>query len=151
MFPLFTPPSSGDESDARQRLKIVAVIALGVLALAGFVMMFAVRSGTMTTPILFIVIGIAVLFVILVPLIAFSNENQRKRDTAARSKAKRGLDSADMYSLIDRMVDEMDDDEATYLRRCLDDRERGLKRDETKNALDDLLDERGDASRAGWR
>ena len=91
------------------------------------------------------------LFVILVPLITFSNENQRKREAAARNKAKRGLDGADMYSLIDRMVDDLDDDEATYLRRRLDDRERGLKRDETKNALDDLLDERDDASREGWR
>lgn len=149
MFPLFTPPSSGDDSDARQRLKIIAVIALGVLALAGFVMMFAMRSGVMTTPILFIVIGIAVLFAIIVPLIAFSNENQRKRDAAA--KVKRGLDGTDMYTLIDRMVDDLDDDEATYLRRRLDDRERELERDSTKSALADLLNEREDSSREGWR
>lgn len=149
MFPMFTPPSSGDDAAARQRAKITLAIGLGVLALGG-VMAFFVMEGGMTSPMLFIIFGIVVLLAILVPIVALSRENQRKQNAAA-PKAKRGLDGTDMYSLIDRMVGDLDEDEAAYLRRRLDDRERGLKRDATKTALEDLLNEREDSSREGWR
>ncbi|MCB9454036.1 MAG: hypothetical protein H6672_21595 [Anaerolineaceae bacterium] len=150
MFPIFTPPSSDDDFDAKRRTKIMLALGLGVLALGGFVLMFLMESGALFTPVLFIIIGVIVLLAILAPMIALAQQNQRKQ-TAEATKAKRGLDGTDMYSLIDRMVDDLDEDEAAYLRRRLDDRERGLKRDATKDALADLLDERDDSAREGWR
>jgi FtsZ-interacting cell division protein ZipA len=65
-------------------------------------------------------------------------------------KRKRFAEGQDMYSLIDRMVDELDDDELDYLHRRLEEREQKPKH-ELAESLDDLLtwreDDRSDRRR----
>lgn len=60
---------------------------------------------------------------------------------AAPQKGKRGLDGLDLYSVIDRLVDDLDDDEAAYLRRRLDARDEKAKDDLTLT-VDEMLDQR---------
>lgn len=61
-------------------------------------------------------------------------------------KQKRGLDGQDMYTLIDRMVDDLDDDEKAYLRRRLE-----QKDDDLPQRMSNLLDYREEERQAGRR
>lgn len=60
---------------------------------------------------------------------------------SAAEKAKRGAAGLDMYSVIDRLVDDLDDDEAAYLQRQLDERAAKAKND-LMISIDDLLEDR---------
>ena len=60
-----------------------------------------------------------------------------------KPKRKRFDAGQDMYSMIDRMVDDLDDDEAAYLQRRLHQRETKTKRD-LEASLGDLLDKRAE-------
>ncbi len=142
-------PSPDNDQSNKQKMLAWVIIAIGLVVLVAFGVFYAIESGGLTAPMV-IAMAIAIIAAITTPLIAM-NANKQKRQQGTTAKAKRGLDGTDMYTLIDRMVDDLDDDEATYLRRRLDDHERGLQRDSTKNALADLLNERDDASREGWR
>lgn len=141
-------PSPDNDPSGRQKMLAWITIAIGMVMLVGFGVFYATVRGGLTAPMV-VTMAIALIMGITVPLIAM-NANKRRQQQAA-TKAKRGLDGTDMYTLIDRMVDDLDDDEAAYARQRLDDHERGLQRDATKDALDDLLNERDDASREGWR
>jgi hypothetical protein len=55
-----------------------------------------------------------------------------------------------MYTLIDRMVGDLNEDEAAYLRRRLDELEAGLQTD-LPAEVTDLLDQRKRNRRAGRR
>jgi hypothetical protein len=63
-------------------------------------------------------------------------------------KAKRGLEGLDMYSLIDRLVDDLDDDELAYLQRRLDERESG-GREDLEVSVKTLLDQRDEDRAVG--
>ena len=66
-----------------------------------------------------------------------------RRRPRSVEKRKRGLEDGDMYTLIDRMVDDLDEDEFDYLRRRLEDREHGTKA-RLAESLDDLLTQRSE-------
>ena len=58
-------------------------------------------------------------------------------------KRKRRLEGLGMYSMIDRLVKELDGDEIVYLRRQLAEHEHGEDR-ELSHSLETLLDERSE-------
>lgn len=134
-------PSSDQPPDARQKMLAWVTIAIGLVVLVGFGLFYATMRGGLTAPMV-IAIAIAIITAITVPLIAIYVNRQQQAATA--SKAKRGLDGMDMYSVMDRMVDDLDDDEAAYLRQRLDDQQLGLNQA-------DLFAEKDDTSREGWR
>ena len=64
---------------------------------------------------------------------------------ASHEKAKRGTavgSTGDMYTLIDRMLDNLNPDEMDYLRQRMDDSESRLAREDLHESLDAALDER---------
>jgi hypothetical protein len=92
-------------------------------------------------PIITIVVALTIAMIVIA-IIARS-----VRTDQAIGKRKRGLEGQDMYSLIDRLVDDLDEDELDYLHRRLDDRETGAKR-EVAGSLGELLDQREENRRS---
>ena len=128
--------SSGQSYPQKQRMRVIA-LGLATLCAIGLLLLIVqfgeINPGTIT--VLIVVIG---LIVMLATLILAAN-NQ-----IAQDKPKRGLAGQDMYSLIDRMVEELDEDEAAYLQRRLDERENKTKND-LAVSLEELLDHRAQA------
>jgi hypothetical protein len=87
-----------------------------------------------------VLIATIVAATLLAPIVVLS---QRK----APEKRKR---SADAYSLIDRLVEELDDDELAYLRSRLDAREHRLS-DDVATSMEELLESRSENRLAGRR
>lgn len=87
-------------------------------------------------------LGVPTVMIVLLALLLRGMGVFRAEDV----KEKRRLHGADMYTLIDRLVDDLDEDEAAYLRRRLDEREAGLRID-----LQSLLDQRESDRRSGQR
>lgn len=149
MFPIFVPPTRGGRASRKQTAKLIGVLISGILSFLLLLVVLAFRSGT-SLPWIMIVVG--ALVAVVIPIIAvFALRNAREGEAAAPVKRKRGIDGEDMYSLIDRLVDDLDDDEAAYLRRRLDDHERGLQREDTKTSIGDLLDDRETDSQDAWQ
>lgn len=132
MFPIF-------REDAENGARMFVALIIGIAVAGGLMIAVSADGGSNIESF------VPFFFIFLVPGLMAAKRRRVRRayqyhhDT---TKAKRGLDGADMYTLIDRMVDDLDDDEAEYLRRRLDDRERGLQRQETEQSLADLLDQR---------
>ncbi|MCB9454038.1 MAG: hypothetical protein H6672_21605 [Anaerolineaceae bacterium] len=140
MFPLFTTPPSGEESG--RRTDILAALTIGLAISMGMAVLFLGDQGNGIEQ------YVPFFFIFIMPgiLAAKRRRQSQAQSMAEMGKAKRGLDGLDMYALIDRMVDEIDDDEAVYLRRRLEAHQRRLEREATKESLVELLDER-DAER----
>ncbi|MCB9454037.1 MAG: hypothetical protein H6672_21600 [Anaerolineaceae bacterium] len=134
-------PPSNQTPDARQKMLAWVIIAIGLAVLVAFGVFYATVRGGLTAPMV-ITIAIALIAAITTPMIAIYANRQRQGATA--TKAKRGLDGLDMYSVMDRMVDDLDDDEAAYLRQRLDDHQLGLN-------PADLFDGEDDTSHEGRR
>ncbi len=136
MFPVFV---DDERTPSRSpRLRALKLLVIGVASL------FAIGILMMVEPVNNVrVIGlIAALPVVLIAVAVVWLTLMRLNPTTA-DKGKRGVDGLDMYSMIDRMVDDLDDDEAAYLQRRLDEREGKTKRDLTAS-LDELLDQRAE-------
>lgn len=132
MFPIFT-------EDAENSARIFAALIVGIAVAAGLMIFVFANGGSNFESF------VPFFFIFFVPGLMAAKRRRVRRAYQYRhetTKAERGLDGKDMYTLIDRMVDDLDDDEAAYLRRRLDDRERGLQRQETEESLADLLDKR---------
>lgn len=65
------------------------------------------------------------------------------RTPDATEKRKRELENVDMYSMIDRLVGDLDDDELAHLRRRLEEREQG-RDPKLSQSLEALLDKRSE-------
>lgn len=134
------PTNSGQDPDHRQRTSIVVMAGL-VVVMFGFVLMFMLRAGIASpTWILLVGLVLVILMVAAMGIVAVARSGKRKRS----------LDGLDMYSLIDRMVDDLDEDEMAYLQRRLD-AVNSKKHDQLAGSLDELLDQRAEAKRAGQR
>lgn len=132
MLPMFVPPD--DDPSRSQRTRYIMIMALGLL-IAGVLMLTLMARANLY----FILMMVVVVFIsFLVLTRSFVNRTQ----ASATDKRKRGLDGQDMYTLIDRLVEDLDEDEAAYLRRRLDEQERGLQRQQTEESLTELLDQR---------
>lgn len=113
------------------------MVIVGALVAFGLMFVLLMRSNVPTTP--WLLIGFLAPVVIIVTVIfLFARRSDAADDDA---KAKRGLEGLDLYSVIDRLVDDLDDDEAAYLQRRLDERDAKNKNDLTVS-LDDLLERR---------
>jgi hypothetical protein len=112
------------------------MIVLGALVAVGLMLLLLLRSTAGSMP--WILIAVGALVLILIPVSLFF---VRRSDD--EGKGKRDLEGRDLLSVIDRLVDDVDDDEAAYLRRRLDERE-AKRKDDLTVSLDDLLDQRAD-------
>lgn len=133
MFPIFVP----DDSDRtpRSRRAGLKIAALGGIVALGLMLLLMMRSSGGSVPWVLIGVGVVVLFVI--PIILLLSRG----DADQQAKSKRGLEGLDLYSVIDRLVDDIDDDEAAYLQRKLDER-KAKNRDDLTVSLDELLEQR---------
>lgn len=139
MGPLFGSPLDDSENPPSRKQATMGVIAGGVLAMViGALLILAPRAAI--NPAAAMVIGVMVIVTILsLAAVTISNWQRSK----VREKRKRDVAGLDMYSLIERMVDDLDEDELDYLRRRLEEREHGPKH-ELADSLDELLTQRAE-------
>jgi hypothetical protein len=96
----------------------------------------ALLSGMLGIPVMIIFIFLSIAL--------FTSIMSSARASTIVEKQKRELAGGDMYSMIDRLVDDLDEDELDYLRRRLAAREQGRDHKLTQS-LEALLDERSEA------
>jgi hypothetical protein len=133
-----SPSDSARTSDIRRRF--VAVVALGISAALLIGLILFMFGGGVSLGFVIILIATIVAATLLAPIVVLS---QRK----APEKRKR---SADAYSLIDRLVEELDDDELAYLRSRLEAREHRLS-DDVTSSMEELLESRSENRLVGRR
>jgi hypothetical protein len=129
-----------------QKRALVAVMLGLVVAMLLGVSLLVIRYVGNPFPIIAVGVG-GILVLLMVVTLTASFFSQASTQTAKR---KRGLDGLDMYSLIDRLVEDLDEEEMAYLRHRLDDRESSSP-DELPEVIDDLLSQRTEDRRAGRR
>ena len=139
MFPIFVPSSNSDEShnDLRWRKLIGLGLGTAVALSVGLGLLLSRTGAIVGMP----VWGIAALLMVLAVVGLFVISRER-----SVQKRKRGLNGLDMYSLIDRMVDDLDKDERAYLQQRLAQTENTLP-----EQMVDLLDQRTEERQAGRR
>lgn len=141
---IYSSDSRGGAPAGRPRsAKALIAILVAIMIVLGLTL----RIMPMIWPMLAIIVG-AVLILWLGVMIGAERLARSKEWTEA-DKRKRGLDGLDMYSLIDRLVDDLDDDELTYLRRRIEDRDSGAQ--PLPEAMETLLNQRTDDRQAGRR
>jgi hypothetical protein len=115
----------------------LALTGLMIIAFIALIQTFvpSLLSGLVAVPTLMVIILVAVALIVSILFGTPTKDSPEKR--------KRGLEGLDMYSMIDRLVDELDADELAYLRRRLEEGEQGTDR-ELSHSLETLLDERSD-------
>jgi cadmium resistance protein CadD (predicted permease) len=134
MLPIFMSQKSDQKPNSRA---VLLGALVGITLMIGFAL-FTFNPALMTRTIIPIVFG--VLVVVLPILYVFARGQNEKRKRSGQ----------DMYSVIDRMVEDLDEDEIAYLRRRLEDRER--QRDSAlADDVVELLNQRDLDRRAGKR
>lgn len=110
---------------------------LMIIVFIGLIQTFvpSLLSGLVAVPTLMVIVLVAIALIVSILFGAQTKDSPEKR--------KRRLEGFDMYSMIDRLVDELDEDELVYLRRRLEEHERGEDR-ELGHSLETLLDERSE-------
>ncbi|MBE0689469.1 MAG: MnhB domain-containing protein, partial [Anaerolineae bacterium] len=136
-------PPDDETTRARTRLRASIMVAIGLVAAIGVaVIMF---FGGASTPVLLpglLAVGIVIAGgAILINMVA---------KQTAPEKDKRGLGDLDMYSLINRLVADLDDTELAYLDRKLDERRQRLDDGLTED-IGMLLEQRQEARQTGKR
>ncbi len=131
-------------TDPRTRLRASLLITIGLVAAVyvAFIMLFGGTSTPLLLPGL-LAIGIVIAGgAMLINMVA--------RQQTAPAKDKRGLADLDMYSLINRLVADLDEDELAYLERKLDERRRYSDNRLTED-IGLLLEHRDEERQAGKR
>jgi hypothetical protein len=131
VFPV-SPSNSSQSFENRRRLLSVVGFGVSVSLLVTLILFVFMRSPVSGVPLLFFA-AMLVGALVLAPVVVLSGRKPVE-------KRKRNLDA---YALIDRLVEELDDDEIAYLRRRLDARESALP-DDVAVSIEDLLDTRAD-------
>jgi hypothetical protein len=137
--------SDGQPPKGNRSLKLM-LAGMSLIAFLAIITMLApaLMESMFAVPIMIITVLLAIaLFVNILS----SAETQK---TVTVEKRKRALDGLDMYSMIDRLVDDLDPDELAHLRRRLEAREQGHD-PELKQSLEALLDERSEAQQSQER
>ena len=129
----YGPDDDNSEGRPRSTYLITALAGIVVMLLLGL-LLFARSAGSAGMLIVMIVIGLVVLAV--VATLGSLLYQMRGGDTLTKAKRK----NVDMFALIDRLVDDLDADEAAYLRQRLD----AIERRETAESLEALLDDHDD-------
>ncbi len=131
----FLPPALSDDNATQangRRLTKWGVAMVFALLLAAGLLVFLLRSPVSATlPVILTIVTAVMVGVIAVVFVRATETGKHKRDLAA----------GDMYSLIDRMLPELDENERLYLQRRLDEMGAGRQK-ESPEALSELLDER---------
>lgn len=135
MFPVYVDPNTESGSS---RLRAFKLLTMGVAMLFAVGVAVLVSPALATESLLGLIVAVPVLLIGVSVLLLVLGRLQPNAP-----KSKRGVEGLDMYSMIDRMVEELDDDEAAYLQRRLDERDAKPKRDLTAS-LSDLLDQRAE-------
>lgn len=134
---------------ARSNKRMIIGGIWSAILIVGVMIFLAVSPPTMAVPVVLPSITLPGVFGLVYFLARLSNPDQARQSTAAAEmdtetiKRKRATGS-DMYSLIDRMLDELDEDELIYRRRRLNlmDGDEPLASADLATSLEDLLDER---------
>lgn len=136
---LFSPPPSDEQKPVTISTPAAIAISLVIsLVLAGGFVAFARTSSMLVAP-LVVTIVLALVFA----LIRQTRQQALAESAAADEKPKRFAPGQDMYTLIDRMVDDLDEDERAYLRRRLDEQEQASE-DDLVQSMAELLDKRAE-------
>lgn len=117
-------------------LKLI-LTGLMIIVFIGLIQTFvpSLLSGLVAVPTLMVIVLVAIALFVSILFGAQTKDFPEKR--------KRRPEGLDMYSMIDRLVDELDGDELIYLRRRLEEHEQGQDR-ELNHSLETLLDERSE-------
>jgi hypothetical protein len=120
------------------------IAGLGLALLAALIPVLApgLMTGALAIPTMMTIVVVTI--ILLMSIISGAREKD------APEKRKRGLEGQDFHSVIDRLVDELDEDELAYLRKRLEEREQG-RRPELTHSLEALLDERSETQQAVQR
>jgi hypothetical protein len=140
MFGFLGDDTNDRSSGKRRTAKLIVILAI-VAVVFGLLPIIqpGIFVGTAAVP---IVAVMSFLSAFLIAGIARSAQTE-----AAIGKRKRGLEGQDMYSLIDRVVDDLDEDELDYLHRRLEAREN--TEPDVTDSLSELLDQREGDRRSG--
>jgi hypothetical protein len=144
MLPLFSPPDDGQPWDARKRARALTGGVVGLLVALGLVLMIMLTGRSSATMVMPAVVAITIVVIGGALILKMLSTN------AAQDKGKRGLEGMDIYSLINRLVDDVDEEELAYLERKIDERKRHPDRTLTED-IGDLLDQRDQDRRTGLR
>jgi hypothetical protein len=109
---------------------LLMMLVLGFTVFLGAGAFYSFRTGAFATPLMPAIFGVVVLLGIIVIGAAIWKQSSREK-----SKPKHDMD---MYEVIDRLVENLNEDEANYLWRKLN----AADRQETAESLTALLDER---------
>ena len=119
--------------DNENNRPLLISLIVGFLVFLGAGGFYFLRTGAFATPMIPIVFGVIVLLGIIV--IGAATWRVWQQSSGEKAKPKREMD---MYEIIDRLVDDLNEDEANYLWRKLNTADRQA----TADSLTSLLEER---------
>jgi len=137
---LFSPPTMNNDEQPQPNTRAALVILMGVMiaTMLGFGLIS--YAGSSSSILMMLIIGTVVLGISV--MVGFAAQARyRAQAAAADEKPKRFAPGQDMYTLIDRMVDDLDEDERAYLRRRLEEQEQASE-DDLVQSMAELLDKR---------
>jgi hypothetical protein len=116
------------------KLMLTGFVIIGFI---GLIQTFvpSLLAGLVAVPTLMVIVLVAIALLVS---ILFGTQPKD-----ASEKRKRQLEGLEMYSMIDRLFNDLDGDELVYLRRRLEEREQGKGR-EFSQSLETLLEERAE-------
>jgi hypothetical protein len=132
MLILFQSPN-GEPPDRRRAAKMTLV---GLFTAIGVILLLVFTRGLMP-PLALISVVIIMVVLATAALVMLLNGSSR----AEKDKRKRRLDGQDIYTIMDRLVDDLDDDELAYLQKRIDERQTTTK-DDLAQSVEDVLERR---------
>ena len=136
---LFSPPPSDKQKPATVTTTAAIAISLVIsLLLAGGFVAFASTSSFVVAPLI-----VTVVLAMVFGLMKYSRQQALAESYTADEKPKRFAPGQDMYTMIDRMLDDLDEDELAYLRRRLEEQEL-VSEDDLVQSMGELLSKRAE-------
>ena len=139
----FSPSTMNNDEQPQPPARAALVILMGVIiaTLLGFGLVVSARAGS--SILLMLIIGTVVLGITV--MVGFAAQARYRAQAAATAdeKPKRFAPGQDMYTMIDRMLDDLDEDELAYLRRRLEEQEL-VSEDDLVQSMGELLDKRAE-------
>jgi hypothetical protein len=129
--------SSGQDADKRRPLRVMLIVLFASLLAGGILTILLTREVSLDSDML-VIFGAIIVSIAMLPAGLLLSGRQNADQTT--QKQKRAAEGMDMYSLIDRMVSELDEDELTYLRRKLENQPESQQNFST--SINELLNQR---------
>ncbi|MBC8171447.1 MAG: hypothetical protein H7X77_07230 [Anaerolineae bacterium] len=137
---MFQLLNANQNSEKRYSIKAFLAILFTALLAGGLLAALIINDVSSQTDML-VVFAVLIIIVAMIPISLLFSRNTTSSETT--EKQKRVLAGMDMYSLIDRMVQELDEDEIAYLQNQLDQRS-GAQKQDLQASLGDLLNQRAE-------